>query len=236
MDGILEIGGFMLSQASQRMEVAAQNVSNMATPGYRAQKIFSSLLHMPESVDGTSLPSLQMATDFSSGKMIQTGNSYDLALSGDGFLMVRAGDQIFYTRSGQFSRDGDGRLVDGSGGVLQSEDGDIVLQGQKIKIENDGTVLDDGEPVSRIAVMNFRDASALTAAGNNRFTAASGVRPERIDTLIHQGMLESSNVSTAQEMIAIMASTRSAETGQRLVQVYDDLMGRALTAFGQVQA
>ena len=53
MRGILEIGGVMLSHASQRMEVAAQNVSNMATPGYRAQKIFSSLLHLPESLEGT---------------------------------------------------------------------------------------------------------------------------------------------------------------------------------------
>ena len=168
--------------------------------------------------------------------MIQTGNPYDLALSGQGFLMVRSGDQIFYTRSGQFSRDADGRLVDGAGAVLQSEDGDMLVRGQNIKIEKDGTVLDDGEPVSRIAVVNFKGVSVLDAASSNRFVTAVGVQPERIDAQIQQGMLESSNVSTAQEMIAIMASTRSAETGQRLVQVYDDLMGRALTAFGQVQA
>jgi hypothetical protein len=34
-------------------------------------------------------------------------------------------------------------------------------------------------------------------------------------------------------MISLMSGLRGAETGQRVVQIYDDLMGRALTVFGQ---
>ena len=34
-------------------------------------------------------------------------------------------------------------------------------------------------------------------------------------------------------MVAIMESLRQAETGQRLVTLYDDLMGKVLTSFSQ---
>jgi flagellar basal body rod protein FlgG len=53
------------------------------------------------------------------------------------------------------------------------------------------------------------------------------------DVTVKQGMLESSNVSTADEMIAIMSAVRQAQAGQHLINVYDDLMGRAISTFGQ---
>ena len=46
-------------------------------------------------------------------------------------------------------------------------------------------------------------------------------------------MLETSNVNMGDEMVAMMEAVRRAETGQRLVTTYDDLMGRALNLFGQ---
>ncbi len=46
-------------------------------------------------------------------------------------------------------------------------------------------------------------------------------------------MIEGSNVSLGEEMVSIMQSLRGAEAGQKLVNVYDDLMGRAISTFGQ---
>jgi flagellar basal-body rod protein FlgG len=46
-------------------------------------------------------------------------------------------------------------------------------------------------------------------------------------------MVEASNVSVGDEMVTMMASLRQAESGSRLVQTYDDLLGRAITTFGQ---
>jgi flagellar basal-body rod protein FlgG len=46
-------------------------------------------------------------------------------------------------------------------------------------------------------------------------------------------MVEASNVSLGDEMVGMMQALRQAESGARLVQVYDDLMGRAITSFGQ---
>ena len=52
------------------------------------------------------------------------------------------------------------------------------------------------------------------------------------EPMIRQGMVESSNVSMGDEMVTMMAAMRQAEGGARLVQVYDELMGRALTTLG----
>ena len=81
-------------------------------------------------------------------------------------------------------------------------------------IEKDAVALPEG----------FRYSGVLSADGAARDIDAVGVR---------QGALESSNVSSATEMIALMSALRRAETGQRLIQVYDDLMGRTFNLLGQ---
>jgi flagellar basal-body rod protein FlgF len=49
---------------------------------------------------------------------------------------------------------------------------------------------------------------------------------------LRQGMIEASNVALADEMVSMMEALRTAESGAKLVQTYDDLMGKAVSAFG----
>jgi len=93
-------------------------------------------------------------------------------------------------------------------------------------------VLDGDTPVGRLAVVSFADTSVLRPIGAGLFSAPEDAA-QPVSAELHQGMLETSNVSTADEMVSIMAALRSAQSGQRVVQVYDDLMGRAVSAFGQ---
>lgn len=222
----------MLSRAFERTEISAQNMANITTPGYKALSSFP----FEESGLETGVPGessgRNTAIDFSSGQLQKTGNPFDLALSGTGFFVVRSDTQTFYTRDGQFVRGNGGRIETSDGLSLQSESGgDIVVPQNNPQILSDGTVLANGQPVARIATVDFADRGTLEQAGAGRFTTTS--QTEDADVQIHQGMLESSNVSTAGEMISIMSALRSAESGQKIVQVYDDLMARALSAFGQ---
>jgi flagellar basal-body rod protein FlgG len=56
---------------------------------------------------------------------------------------------------------------------------------------------------------------------------------EATSVRLRQGMVEGSNVSLGSEMVTMMTAVREAESGARLLQVYDDLIGRAITTFGQ---
>jgi flagellar basal-body rod protein FlgF len=174
-----------------------------------------------------------LATDFSAGKSVETGNAYDLAIVGDGLFTVRGADRTFYTRQGQFQRDTDGRLVTAQGLALQTDSGDLVLKGGKFEVTADGMVLEDGAPVARLAIASLAAPERASHIGGSLFAAAPEDVTPALAPAIRQGVLESSNVSTADEMVAIMSALRRAESAQRLVGVYDDLMGRALTTFGQ---
>ena len=80
--------------------------------------------------------------------------------------------------------------------------------------------------------MTFEADAAGAGPDGLLSVAADAVRG--VDTpVVRQGFLESSNVALGDEMIALMEAVRRAETGQRLMNVYDDLMGRAIITFGQ---
>ncbi len=172
------------------------------------------------------------AADFTNGSLTNTGNPLDMAIGGSGFFAVRGDNGVFYTRGGQFTRTTDGRLKTPEGMMLQSVSGDLVLGEGDPTVLPDGTVTCEGEPVGRIAVMNFDDQRQLRGAAGTLFSAPEAAA-KPASAQVRQGMLEASNVSTATEMISIMSGLRSAGAGQHVVQLYDDLMGRAITAFGQ---
>jgi len=229
--GLAEIAGAMLSRAEQRVEVSAQNLANTATPGYKARRAFSTLLSSNSDKDVVNGATMSTSVDLTSGQLRTTGAPLDLAISGSGFFSVRTSDRVFYTRNGQFDRDADGKLSL-QGMALQGASGDIVVPHGNPKILADGTVLDGEEPVGRIALVNFANAQALHPAGAGLFEAGEEP-PVPVTSELRQGALETSNVSTADEMVAIMASLRGAGSGQRLVQLYDDLMGRMVSALSQ---
>ncbi|WCM29993.1 hypothetical protein NDN01_25485 [Sphingomonas sp. QA11] len=76
-------------------------------------------------------------------------------------------------------------------------------------------------------------AGAIEAIDGSLFRLGTGEAEEVADPLVRQGMTEASNVSVGDEMVTMMAALRQAESGARLVQTYDDLLGRAITTFGQ---
>jgi flagellar basal-body rod protein FlgG len=235
MPDLIAIASAIMSDATRTVETSAQNVANITTPGYRRRTEFSQLMQAP-AAGGEMTFNRQTVIDFTSGKIVETGNPYDMALTGDGFFVVRTpADKLLLTRDGQFSRDAEGRLVDPRGGVLQADGRDMVLTGRKVEIQKDGVVLEDGAPTAQIDLMKFVDRSAATPVDGGAFSAPAEAMEATTAALVQQGAVETSNVSTAAEMVSIMGALRRAETGQRLAMVYDDLMGRAISSFGQSQ-
>lgn len=217
----------------RRAEVTSQNIANIATPGYKRRISFD------QYTNGAAPPQLQTTTmataiDLSAGKQIDTGNPLDLAISGSGYFVLNTPDGPLYTRQGQFKRDAADRLVTPEGYALQIDGGpDLVLKDGPFEVAPGGVVIQDGTPVAKLALADLTDATAVTYGPAGTLRIPDEAIGKAAGAVVRQGALESSNVSTADEMVALMAATRRAETAQRIIGVYDDLMGRALTAFGQ---
>jgi flagellar basal-body rod protein FlgF len=232
---ITEIAAQILARAEDRAEIAAQNITNASTPGYRRRVSFSEMMAPAQQASVARHGPVRSgaAADFTAGQLTETGSPTDIAIGGQGFFAVRGGEAILYTRQGQFRRDGEGRLVTAQGLVLQTvEGGDLVVGSAPFEIAVDGTVTRNGEPLARIALVDFEDRALLAANEGGAFSAGEAAPIAVARPAIRQGMLESSNVNMGDEMVAMMEAVRRAETGQRLVTTYDDLMGRALNLFG----
>lgn len=229
MGDLVQSASSILSGAQRRAEDAAHNITNMSTPGYRAKHSFA------EALQGAAGPGSGYLTRTSptAGLLSETGNPYDLAIAGEGFFELRGDGPSVYTRNGQFTRDGDGRLLGAGGRALQGVGGgDIILPSPEAVIRADGTVMDRNQVLGQIALVQLEPAQAIE--GPDGTLASRGDAPILVESgVMRQGFLEGSNVSLGDEMIAMMEAVRRAETGQKLMNVYDDLMGRVVTTLGQ---
>ena len=129
MTGFVDSATAVMRMAEQRLDVVARNVANLSTPGYKRRVGFADALAAGSgSMPAADMPAISVRHDHAQGRLSETGNPLDLALSGDGFFRVRVGDEMLYTRQGRFRRDADGLLVTPQGYVLQQAGGgDLVV-------------------------------------------------------------------------------------------------------------
>jgi len=222
----------ILSQSQSRMEATANNVANITTPGFKTQRLYSDVSADVDSRASQTL--LKSRLDFDQGRLTKTNNPFDLAVSGAGMFRLRGADgSVAYTRSGQFKRAEDGRVTTSQGLVLQTADGgDLVAPNANVQIKADGTVMDAGRPIARLALYRPVAGTDVQPLGGALFAASEGLMEEIAAPELRQGMVESSNVSLADEMVSMMDALRQAEGGARLVQTYDDLMGKVIQTLG----
>lgn len=227
MAGLTESAAAVMRAAARRLEVAASNISNASTAGYKTLRLRSISGSDYEAVRASSTARLEQ------GKLVQASGPLNVAINGPGFFSVRGDSGVVYTRSGAFRVAADGTVQTPQGLILQqSGGGDLVVEHpSEVAVEPDGTVLQSGQPIGRIAVFQTKEGAGPEPVDGSLFNLTGS--PEETATVkLSLGMIEASNVSLGDEMTSVMAAMRSAETGAKLIQVYDDLMGRAATALG----
>lgn len=236
MGGLIEMAGAILSASEKKLEVVSHNIANTGTSGYKSQSSFSDMISLAgtPSLQKTNETDLARATDFSQGRLTQTNSPLDFAISGTGLFKLRSGDDFYYSRQGQFQMVEGGRLMTAQGLYLQQEGGgDLVLGTVTAQIQPDGTVLENQLPTGRIGVYAPKNAAAMTTIGGTLFQSSDANIENAPNAVLRQGVLEAANVAVADQMTMMMSSIREAETGSRLVQTYDTLMGQAISTFGQ---
>lgn len=229
MAGLADMAASMLVSAQNRLEVISGNVSNLNSPGFRSRKVFQRILDArdyvpvvvgasPEAVPASALKA--------------TANPLDIAITGTGTMLLRAGGRLVPVVSAQLHRDGEGRLVDAAGRALQGAGGgDIVLSDDQVTVLKDGTMLVGGQAEARIGAFSV-DRVAEAGLGGN--IALQAIPEEAEGAVLHQGTVVPSNVDLGAEMVEMTKASRIAETGARVFQIHDDLIGRVVSKLGEV--
>ena len=184
--------------------------------------------------------------DYSEGPIKETGNVLDLALSDRGFFAVeytnKAGEtSVKYTRDGNFTMNRQGFLQTQDGDYLLDEDGRRIQMDTAlpISISRNGTIVQDGTTVATIGITDFEDYNYLERFGENYFQPIEGAteldRGETgVNTQIHQGYLEMSNISVVTEMVNMITLQRQYESNQKVITTYDDTLEQAVTQHGKI--
>lgn len=228
----------------KRLDVLANNLANSNTTAFKKGSIqFESILAdaaegagQSLSGDAAGLVSEKYGTDFSPGPMIRSGNTFDLALNGDGFFVVNTPEGKAYTRQGNFRIDASGTLVTSDGRQVLGQGAPIVINGGTVSFDSQGKIFVEGIETGAIDVVDFPRPYDLKMIGSGLFMPAEegAIGRPAPDTVVIQGSLEGSNVSTIEEMVRIIETTRSYEACQKAIQNYDLLTGKAVNDLGKV--
>lgn len=125
MDGIAW-GASAMAAAHARLDIAAGNLANVSTDGFRG--VLARGVLAPDGVR------IDRSVSHAHGALRHTGNPYDLAIVGDGAFCVRdSRGALLHTRNGAFTRERDGTLRTADGGVLLGAKGPVrVADGQSV--------------------------------------------------------------------------------------------------------
>ncbi|MGI9457837.1 MAG: flagellar hook-basal body protein, partial [Aeoliella sp.] len=127
---------------TQRLEVIANNLANVNTVGFKPD-VTGFQARLAEAIQqgsathgdrsnsdvGGGVSVIDVSTNYSAGRLQETGNKLDMAIIGDGFFQVDDGNgEQLLTRAGNFSLDNQNRLVSTNGmPVLDASGGEITL-------------------------------------------------------------------------------------------------------------
>jgi len=211
---------------TQELDLAANNLANANTTGFRGEHVSfqSQLMTASADVSTRAVASYGILgaprTDFSQGSLQQTGNPLDLALEGSGFFTVQAPNGVQYTRNGNFHLTRDGALVTQQGYPVLGNNGPVTLPSGNAEISPAGVISVNGDVAGQLQLTNFDSSVPLTALGDAYFSAPSAAAAPATELSVRQGSLESSNVNPVEAAVGLIEIQRNAEMMQRALTTF----------------
>lgn len=237
--------GMLANQTA--LDAISQNLANADTTGYKEdipqfQSFGTSLLHrLSDSGQGPAVGGLgqgvsvaSLATDLTGGSLQKTGNSLDVALTGNAALVVQTPQGLRLSQDGALTRSTQGLLVQTDGSTVLGQNGKpitIPAAAKDVTITQDGHIIADGKAIGQLRLAGL--TSAATKVGDNQYTTPSLTAPA-VGSAVRQGFLETSNVSVVKEMVSMIAVNRAYETNQKMLKAEDDATDKAVNDFAKV--
>ncbi len=253
--GLFTSASGMLAESS-RHDAIANNLANVSTTGFkkdeavmRAEPV-QTLHRLSDQVislnglatdlapvignrgQGTEVEAI--IPNLTQGALMETGNSTDLAIRGDGYFGVDTARGRRYTRQGNFALNGKGQLVTQDGDPVLTSTGAAIVPGHKrLEITADGTLLLDGEESGRLMMVVPDGRDMVEKEGEGLYAPVAGARFQASGASVVQGHLERSNVNAVLEMVEMIEAMRAYEANQRAIMAQDDTLNSLITQVGR---
>ena len=255
MENTLLIGLSRQMMLERQMDVVANNVANINTNGYKADRSLFEEYLMPVAHEDNFVGRDRRLSfvedratfhDFAGGPTEQTKSPLDVAIDGKAFLVVQTPGGERYTRDGGLQVNPQGQLVTASGSPVLGTNGPITFQ----QTDHDITISDDGTVTviegtnnaadsirGKLRLVSFAQAQKLLKEGSNLYAAGEGniARPDTT-ARVRQGFIERSNVSAVSEMSRMVEVSRAYTQMATLLQQQSELQRSAIEKLADVPA
>jgi flagellar basal-body rod protein FlgF len=251
MENTLLIGLSRQTVLERQLDVVANNIANINTTGFKADKSLFQEYLMPGARENNFVGRDRRESyvqdrgtyrDFSQGPAEQTKNPMDLAIQGNGFLVVQTAAGERYTRDGGLQLNNQGQLVTANGDQVLGTAGPITFQptDHDVIVSPDGTItVQEGTSRTdslrgKLRVVSFADAQQLLKQGSNLYSAADGAALPDPKSTIEQGYLEKSNVNAVSEMSRMIEVNRAYTQIATMLNQESDLHKTAIEQLANV--
>lgn len=236
-----------------KLDVIGNNIANVNTFGFKkGRTTFSD--QISQTMTGTSAPTdnkggtnakqigmgafvASIDTVATQGALQNTGRPLDLAIQGNGYFVMTDGDKSYYTRSGNFSLDIEGNVVNSDGLYLTGNGAHMIPpDAQSFSISTNGMinyVSADGtlEEAGQIQLATFPNPEGLQKSGSNLFSpstnsgeAAVGNPEEAGAGSIKANFLEMSNVDLSEEFTEMIVAQRAFQSNTKIITTSDEIL------------
>jgi flagellar basal-body rod protein FlgF len=224
------------------LDLLANNLANLNTPGFKEEMAFFTVLNAAGEIPQAELNSTvnrsvmtRGTVNPTEGSLNPTNRDLDIAIEGQGFLVVQTPHGIRYTRNGSLKLDGHGVLTTMEGApVLGTEGRPITLGPGKISIGEDGTVAWNEALAGRLKVITFDDFTKLEKEGSSLLVSRAGREQEKnADAKIKSGYLEQANVNAVSSVVRMVEIMRRFEAIQKSIVVMNDINSKSIEKLGR---
>jgi len=242
MDRLIHTALNSLANLRDNRIASANNLANMAVPGFRRDQVNEGSAHFVVAEDRLPARALQLERGVhgfsrAAGPMERTGDPMDLAIADSGFFYVEppGGGEPALTRRADLQVGPGGLLQNGAGEAMLGTDMQPVVLPpfRELVVDDLGQVLIAplGGPagaLQQVAVLATVDPPpeiALRKSLDGRIRTLDGSplpEPDQRPRVL-QGMREGSNVNATQELIDSIELQRSFEINLRMIQTAKDI-------------
>lgn len=226
-----------LANLRDQRVVSAQNLANLAVPGFRRDMGNEGAAHFVETLDGLTTRAFQLergAHGFSraAGPLDRTGDPMDLAIADRGFFFIQpqGGGEPALSRRGDLQVGPGGALQNGAGDAMMGADMQPIILPpfQQMEVNDLGQIVitpQDGAPGERVLVATLAtvdppDDLELRKSPDGHIRTVDGAAlpaPDQRPRVL-QGVREGSNVNATAELIDSIELQRTFELNLRLIQ------------------
>ena len=182
------IGLSGLYAANKQLDVTGNNISNVATTGFKSSRaefedVYSATrLGTGSKTVGNGVRLANVSQQFGQGDVNNTGNVLDMGIQGNGFFVLSNNGSLTYTRAGTFKTDKDGYVT--------NSDGTARLQGYGV--DSNGKIVNGVLTDLRIDTSNLAPKATTSVSSTINLDSKSNV----IDQAVLANKFDPSNTAT----------------------------------------